>query len=414
VIDVSSIIPSKKIYSVSSEKVLNNQFNSVSITTQKLTKTEATSKDYSVSEADDTTKATGYSEYATNVSGSLFYRDVISVQFAKSSFEFSSDQLVDFSNLEVEYKFDVGVTGGITWDELLNLNYSVYAINSAPSEAISSVPPPDGSKIGKITGRTASFIKKLFRENVYYEISNIQPTSADITIYFVGKITIDRKTFSTDLNELSTTQSVISTNSRTASVIASYKNEEQFTVEYGDGSKVFDYPQSDLLRFNTPFMDGTLDAHHALKVLEDYANGKETATIVCEIGEYDFVSDNGEVKKKISQIGSENNSVFQIGDTVCPMVKGANGQDRPLSYHSDKTPKKFFISPYDSFPCGLPQGFLWLQEQRSPGRPLLLEMASQKCYNTIFRVINLIIIKYIRREMTSFIKDKLLKPVSER
>lgn len=361
-IDVYAIIPSKKIYSVSSEKILNNQFNSVSITTQKLTKTEATAKDYSVPKADNTTNAEGYSAYTPSVNGDFFYRDVISVQFAKSSFEFLSDQLVDFSNIEVEYKFDVGVTGGLTWDELLNTNYSVYAINAAPSETISSVPTPNTLQLWKITGKTASFIKKLLRENAYYEISNIQPTSAIITIYFVAKITIDRQTFNSALKELATTQSVISTNNRTASVIASYKNEERFTEKYGDGKKVFDYPQSDLLRFNTPFMEGTLDAHHALKILEDYANGKETATIVCEIGEYDFVSDDGEVIKKISQIGSENNSVFQVGDLVLPMVMGADGKDRPLSYHSDKTPKKFFVAATKVFYDGAVWQELTLKE----------------------------------------------------
>lgn len=73
---------------------------------------------------------------------------------------------------------------------------------------------------------------------------------------------------------------------------------------------------------------------------QDYAKGKETATIRCSIGDY-FDYDSGE--KLISIDNSTGKMSFNIGDEVVPMVFGADGNDTPMSLTSSGLPKKFSV-----------------------------------------------------------------------
>lgn len=59
------------------------------------------------------------------------------------------------------------------------------------------------------------------------------------------------------------------------------------------------------------------------RVLDEWANGKETAVIRCSV--------------------PSNLSVYQIGDEVIPMVYGEDGKDRPMSLYKDGTKKVFRV-----------------------------------------------------------------------
>lgn len=67
--------------------------------------------------------------------------------------------------------------------------------------------------------------------------------------------------------------------------------------------------------------------------LTDYAKGKETATIRCSISDYYEADKDGNKtdEKVISIDNSTGKMCFDIGDTVIPMVYGADGVDRPMS-----------------------------------------------------------------------------------
>lgn len=75
----------------------------------------------------------------------------------------------------------------------------------------------------------------------------------------------------------------------------------------------------------------------ANSVLRQYSNGKETATLLCDIA--DYYNENGE---KVIDIKT-NNMSFRLHDEVIPYVFGANGQDQPMSKNADGSPKIFEV-----------------------------------------------------------------------
>lgn len=87
------------------------------------------------------------------------------------------------------------------------------------------------------------------------------------------------------------------------------------------------------------YQEKRLTQHLAENVLNQYANGKETATLLCDINEY--YDENGNLV-----ISTKNNSLpitFKIGDIVIPYVYGADGQDYPMSKYQNGQPKQFRV-----------------------------------------------------------------------
>ena len=83
-----------------------------------------------------------------------------------------------------------------------------------------------------------------------------------------------------------------------------------------------------------------------IHTLANYYNGKETATILCDISdyyEYDATANNFKGKKVIAIDNSTKKMAFDIYDKVIPMVYGANGQDKPLSNYKNGNPKTFEV-----------------------------------------------------------------------
>ena len=72
---------------------------------------------------------------------------------------------------------------------------------------------------------------------------------------------------------------------------------------------------------------------------EEYARGKETATIRCSIADYYDESGN----KVIAIDNSTKKMFFEEGDQVIPMVYGADGQDHAMSLYKNGSPKVFNV-----------------------------------------------------------------------
>ena len=436
VIDMYAVIPSKKIYSYSSEKVLDNKIDSVSIATTIITKTDTEPKEYTLSSYNTTLSQTVYSDYrdfGTEREGDKGKaRDKVTANFAKSTISFSADKLVDFSKLDLLFGFSTVVKNeGLSHKAIEN--YSTYAVNSQPNEKLPFLPPPNSPQSELIVDPTDRYIDSLFKKNVYFTMSNLTSTSATITVYFVQSVILERELIYEDSGTKATKRVTVTSKNKTATVSTSYKQTEQVTETYEDGKKSFSYPSSDLLR-KIYFADRELNEILAYTILEDYAEGKEVAKIVCEIGEYDFryKTDNEKEPLKVisqsygkqsflipasqvsvyqknddskynvisvnldyefpvdvsvevpingktfddsrtfvvtikanSKVGElettltgdwvvdslyyvtasyKYKQVFEVGDSICPMVRSAIGTDKPLSAYSDKTPKIFFVA----------------------------------------------------------------------
>lgn len=72
-------------------------------------------------------------------------------------------------------------------------------------------------------------------------------------------------------------------------------------------------------------------------ILQQYANGKETATLLCDIS--DYYDESG--TKAIDSKGGK--MTFYLHDKVIPMVYGTDKKDHPMSKYKDGTPKVFEV-----------------------------------------------------------------------
>lgn len=113
---------------------------------------------------------------------------------------------------------------------------------------------------------------------------------------------------------------------------------EDGTVTYGSGTKPFSLDGNELLQ-DSATTNGKLTTQHlAENILAQYKNGKETATLLCDIGEY--YEENG---TKVIGIEMQDRMSFHEHDLVIPYVFGADGKDRPMSKYSNGEPKVFEV-----------------------------------------------------------------------
>ena len=112
----------------------------------------------------------------------------------------------------------------------------------------------------------------------------------------------------------------------------------------------------------TILVDGLLTVpiteYLANNVLKQYAVGKETATLLCDINEY--YDENGDLVISTEKSGLP--MTFNIGNEVIPYVFGANGQDKPMSLYRDGNPKVFRIIGTNTIYDGAVWQELTLQE----------------------------------------------------
>ena len=96
-------------------------------------------------------------------------------------------------------------------------------------------------------------------------------------------------------------------------------------------------PSAYTVESNELIQDGVSERYEV--TLTNYQTPKETATILCDIGEYKTTSGELAISTKDSSLPM----LFQKYDIVRPMVRNADGTDRPLSSYKDGTPKDFMV-----------------------------------------------------------------------
>lgn len=108
-------------------------------------------------------------------------------------------------------------------------------------------------------------------------------------------------------------------------------------LSYGIGNKPFSVGGNELLQ-NSATTNGIATTEFlSTNILEQYKNGKETATLLCSIS--DYYDEQGNKKIGIDQ----SKMSFQNHDLVIPYVFGADGKDKPMSRYSSGKPKVFEV-----------------------------------------------------------------------
>ena len=108
-----------------------------------------------------------------------------------------------------------------------------------------------------------------------------------------------------------------------------------------NSKKVFSVSNNELLQTSN-YISGTNSnaiEENYRNTLNAYKNGRETATLLCDINEYKDTNGNLAISTKQEGLPM----TFNVGDEVIPMVFGAKGKDIPMS-QKDGQPKVFVVS----------------------------------------------------------------------
>lgn len=115
-----------------------------------------------------------------------------------------------------------------------------------------------------------------------------------------------------------------------------YIKDSNGNIVEGSGSKPYSLNGNELLQDSATRSGKAVTERIAGDVLEKYKNGKETATLLCDIADY-----YDENHKLINIKGSKMS--FALHDKVIPYVLGADGIDVPMSRKQDGSPKVFEV-----------------------------------------------------------------------
>lgn len=105
---------------------------------------------------------------------------------------------------------------------------------------------------------------------------------------------------------------------------------------------------------------------NANQTLEQYANGKETATLLCSINDYYDELGNKviDISQEVAQADiTSPKMLFEPNDEVIPYIFNSKGEDVPMSSYADKTPKIFVVVGVEPFYDGACWQRLYLLEK---------------------------------------------------
>lgn len=230
-------------------------------------------------------------------------------------------------------------------------NYSIAEMNIEGNEFIQSAEKiMSSTEIGTIVLSVDGQIEPGF--NTYnYNITISANNIETITIYNAGYVTIE---FASDEQGgnfyFRDFFDILNSHSLSFDVGSSCKI--QGTIDgyifYGDENDNYDFrvyfPTGWISQFGTSVvLSGNLTKYNTIylfdNVLNEYKNGKETATVLCSISDYYDDSNN----KVISSDKSTGRMCFDIYDEVIPMKMDYRGEDVPMSRNQDTTPKVFKV-----------------------------------------------------------------------
>lgn len=114
-------------------------------------------------------------------------------------------------------------------------------------------------------------------------------------------------------------------------------DEETFTLSSNSGNS-FKISGNELLQKTNTYEGNSAIKTFAKKLIENYKNGKETATLKCSITNY--FDENNQI---VIDVDNNEKMCFNIGDKVIPYIYTSTGEEKPMSLKEDGTPKVFQV-----------------------------------------------------------------------
>lgn len=176
---------------------------------------------------------------------------------------------------------------------------------------------------------------------------NYKTDRFSFTISCINYISITAEQRINDTPQDNTDYGTVSMIDRNPLITATTYGVESNANSYGTSPKYTLESNELLLTQSRTADDKSLFEYNYEQIIQDWSNGKETATIKCSIGEYYQYDDTKPNKKGDLAISTQNNAlpmIFDINDTVVPYIATANGQTEPLSLTIDGKPKVFKVT----------------------------------------------------------------------
>lgn len=339
---MATIIPSKRIFAIQNDKVINNQINSITFEETNVNKVEKELVNFSFTPF---TEESGkllwikYLQYTTNwdfnqerifQNGSTYINNIPCIGVG---FRIESEKYIDLKSISIKlsmkYRRGESYSGTTSSRPALSANDNLQDIATVNTtidfdeysttkeafvlNAYGAIPAAYArATINSSLKKSRSFVVTVFVPTYYNPQYTEQTGRIDSVVFPSFSVSILGKEY--DL---------------------SYASKRT----YGSGKKNFEIQSNEFFQLyqedvdgeNYPLgtffesKDGNVSASENIcqKIIENYKNGKETAVIRCSV--------------------TEDLSVFEIGDEVIPMVYGADGVDRPMSRYKDGTQKVFNV-----------------------------------------------------------------------
>ena len=137
------------------------------------------------------------------------------------------------------------------------------------------------------------------------------------------------------------------------------------TATYGSGNRPFKIGGNELLQDGATTNDVLTTQYLANNIINQYENGKETATLLCSIDEY--YDEDG---KKVISTKTADKMTFELQDEVIPTVKNEYGVEEPMSLYPYGLHKKFSVIGKEFIYDGALWQKLYLEEIQSSTKEL--------------------------------------------
>lgn len=338
------IIPSSRIFSTTNNKVVNNQINKISVNEYEINKPTKTVLDFSwtpLSSREFSFKfAWAKIDYVYyNVDWEFDRSDIKSGREDRNNvvgqnitFNIKSDTFLDLSKLDVNikmrYRYGESKSGAALGrpalmqnDNLQNsatTSVSMTLKYNAPSEskqllsAYSMVPSINATAQLQTYSPRSNNVQVVVWVPSYYNRNYTEQTErVDSVVFETFSVSITAKEFETPTSYNHTYGS--------GEKVSTINSNEFFQSYQGTA----DLDENENFPYGTCYKGEDFIQMLSDKIIADYQNGKETATIRCSV--------------------DESLRIYDIGDEVIPMVYGEDGQDRPMSLYKDGNEKVFRV-----------------------------------------------------------------------
>lgn len=343
---MATIIPSKRIFSVQNDKVVNNQINKISVQETNVNKTEKELSIFSFTPfAEDSFRFQvlwGKIDYLFyNTSWELDQENIFpngittinGIECRGFGFRIKQENYIDLKSvsikLSMKYRRGESYAGTalsrpafINNDNLQSIatvnttiRFDAYsttkdamvlgAYNTIPA-AYARATLDSGAK------KSNSFVVTVFVPTAYNPRYTEQTGRVDSVVFESFSISILGKEY-----DLSSTSNLTYGSGEKSFALGS----NEFFQAYEPDVEGENYPLGTFFNGNNGMVSASQNLSE--KIIENYKGGKETATIRCSI--------------------PESLEIFGIGNKVIPMVFGADGQDRPMSRYKNGNPKEFAV-----------------------------------------------------------------------